>query len=134
MYRFACGGNSVRVSSESWRASTLFSKRMESLREPGGLKKGEIHPPPLFLTYDKITLIASATSKEIMDASAQASTNAPAYALSGGGRASPRRRKKSPTTRRAATTASPKKAGVGKIYEGPNGGKYILRKGRKIYL
>lgn len=100
------------------------------------LEEGRDPPPPLFLTYDKITLIASATYKEIMDASAQAqaSTNVPAYALSGGGRASPRRRKKSPTTRKAATTASPKKAGVGKIYEGPNGGKYILRKGRKIYL
>lgn len=58
---------------------------------------------------------------------ADASQFAP-YAMSGG-RVAPRKAKK------RATKASPKKAKPQhKIYIGPSGGKYRLRKGRKVYL
>lgn len=65
-----------------------------------------------------------------MDAT-NASHDVPPYTLSGG-KASPRR--KSPS-RKSKAKASPKKAKApAKIYVGPNGGKYYLRKGRKVYI
>lgn len=68
----------------------------------------------------------------IMDAASNATHSMPAYSLSGG-RASPRKGRKS--ARKIKTRSSPKKpATAGKIYVGPNGGKYYLRKGRKIYI
>jgi hypothetical protein len=42
-------------------------------------------------------------------------------------------KKKSPR-RRLATKKSPKKSPGRKIYTGPRGGKYVIYKGRKVYV